>query len=399
MNIANIATNLLEQISETLEEVVDAIKTTKYGREDDPRPVPRIQFILKHREVIYEDEDPCYSYTGTLHSGLYNSARFMSDMLNKYGYDSECIHVQDNNCIDREVTRYKPDICVIEAFWVVPEKFEVLTKLHPNIKWIIRNHSKVPFLANEGIAFDWAVKYTNYPNVYISSNAANTNDDIAELIYGAHADWSMEDALARCPYLPNYYPIEDLVANRCDYVRDKHVLNVGCFGAVRPLKNHVIQAIAAIKYADRMNKHLRFHINGTRIENNGNNVLKNLRSVFANSPHELVEHSWMPHDQFLKLVGTMDIGLQVSYTETFNIVAADMVSQGVPVVGSDEIEWIDKAFHANPNETEDIVAKMNYAYRAARVGMHSLKNAAHLEQFNHRTVAQWKKVIKALTGR
>src|SRR5579859_1805562 len=124
----------------------------------------RVQFILKYRENQYTNEDG-YSASSTLESGLFNSARFMVEMLNSQPqyYQAEIVSVVDNNGIDKVVTEFKPDIVIVEAFWVVPEKFAVLHQLHPNVKWVIRNHSKSAFLANEGIGFDWAIRYTDYP--------------------------------------------------------------------------------------------------------------------------------------------------------------------------------------------------------------------------------------------
>lgn len=360
----------------------------------------KIQFILRQRECLYENEgEENYSY-GVLHSGLFNSARFMVDMLNELPgslYEAEIVHVIDNNCIDKEVTRFKPDIVIVEAFWVVPEKFDVLTKLHPTVKWVIRNHSKVPFLANEGIAFDWALRYADYPNVYISSNAENTNDEIAHLIYNCHPNWTLTQAKERCPYLPNYYPIKKLKKERFDFKPKHDEVHIGCFGAIRPLKNHMIQAIAAIKFADKLGKKLFFHINATRIEGNGNAVLKNLRQMFSHVNHELVEHSWMPHDKFLEFVGTMDFGLQVSYTETFNIVTADMISQGVPVIVSDEVDWISSAFHADPNDSDDIAARLFTANIYARAQGWVLKNHDNLDLYNEKTRQRWIREIDRLT--
>jgi hypothetical protein len=361
----------------------------------------KIQFILKYRENAYTDEGG-YCSTGMLESGLFNSARFMVDMLNDHPemFEAEIVHVEDNNGIDREVTRYKPDIVVIEAYWVVPEKFEVLTKLHPNVKWVIRNHSKSPFLANEGIAFDWSMRYTDYPNVYVSSNAENTNSEIAQLVYNHHADWSLAQAKERCPYLPNYYPIQKLKCDRHDYKPHSHEVHIGCFGAIRPLKNHVIQALAAIKFADRIGKKLFFHINSTRLENAGSNqVLKNLQMIFNGIDHELVEHSWMKHADFIKLIGTMDFGLQVSYTETFNIVTADQVSQGVPVVVSDEVDWVDGLFHADPNDSDDIAEKLFIANIYARAQGWVYKNHNNLDRYNDKTEKQWMHEIQRLTAK
>lgn len=358
----------------------------------------KIQFILKHRETYYSGEDDYSCGYGLLHSGLFNSARFVREMLESIGYDTDLVHVLDNNCIDKEVTRFKPDIVIIEAYWVVPEKFDVLVKLHPNVKWVIRNHSRLPFLANEGIAMDWSIKYAAHKNVFVSSNADNTNEEMRVIIANAYPDMPIEELDYKCPYLPNYYPIDDVYEkiNRCDR-KNKEVLDIGCFGAVRPLKNQLIQAVAAIKFANRMGKQLRFHINSTRMENKGDQVLKNLRLLFAALPHELVEHDWVPHSEFLDIIASMDIGMQVSYTETFNIVTADMVSRCVPVVVSNEVEWISSIFHADPNSSDDIANVLEKAWYYGFMTQYFDFNKIKLKDYDRKSKHVWVHEIERLT--
>jgi hypothetical protein len=55
----------------------------------------------------------------------------------------------------------------------------------------------------------------------------------------------------------------------------------------------------------------------------------------------------------------MDVGMQVSFTETFNIVAADMVAAGVPVVVSPEISWVYTYSQADPTDLPAIVSVLN----------------------------------------
>lgn len=353
---------------------------------------PRVLFILKQREAPYEGEGQ-YS-SGTLHSGLFNSASFVNGMLKQAEYTSHIVHVDDNNRIDHEVTRFRPDVVIIEAFWVVPEKFEALTKLHPNVKWVIRNHSKTPFLANEGIAYDWAMRYSKIENVFLSSNSLETNSEMESLIRARDG----RGIIVNCPYLPNYYPKNQF--RHRGVVDPRSVVDIGCFGAIRPLKNHMIQAVAAIKFAERNRKTLRFHINGNRVEGAGDNVLKNLRNLFKHLPHHsLVEHTWVPHHEFLKSCAAMDLGLQVSYTETFNIVAADLVSQGVPVITSDQIEWNDERFYADPNCSDDIVRVMEDAYsqitnRHSNTVLRSTIN--NLDESNRKALLTWKEALHEL---
>lgn len=357
---------------------------------------PRIQFILKYRDSYYADEAGTEYSLGPLQSGLWNSARFMSEMLKSQGMHSEIIQVADNNAIDREVTRFKPDIVIVEAYWVVPSKFEVLRKLHPHVKWVIRNHSKIPFLANEGIALDWTEQYAAQDNVYVSSNSPEATSDVCALLESLNPDWTEDDADVKCPYLPNYYPIDEFMT-RSTHQHDDDYVDIGCFGAIRPLKNHVLQAIAALKFAKDIGKTLRFHVNAVRLENKGEPVLRNLRAIFANSEHELVEHPWMNHEDFLSFIQTIDVGMQVSYTETFNIVAADLTSQGVPVVTSDEIPWSAASLRANPNDSDDIVRALYVAYYRGRLDQIPYQNVRNLTKYNSATVVEWTNFITNLT--
>lgn len=280
----------------------------------------KILFILKKRN-IYSDGN--YS---NVNSGLYNSATFVNDMLVKNGVDSTLVQVFDNNEIDKYCHLHQPDVVIIEALWVVPSKFEILQKLHPNITWIIRLHSELPFLANEGVAIEWLKEYVKFDNVFIGSNSTYLIDALSPYLEN------------KIIYLPNYYKItcKESIKEKTD----KGVIKIGIFGAIRPLKNTLTQAVAAINYANMTNKKLILHVNSARIEQKGESVLKNLRALFVDSKHELVEHGWLKHKEFVKLVRTMDLCLQVSLTETYNIVAADAINQEVSVVTSNEIPFV-----------------------------------------------------------
>lgn len=319
---------------------------------------PRVLFILKRREDY--GQHPSYSQQG-VSTGLWNSARFVSDMLNDNDIESKVVQVIDNNCIDREVTQYKPTHVIIEALWVVPSKFEVLTKLHPNIQWIIRLHSELPFVAGEGMALDWIQQYVHYKNVTISCNARRMYDEIRYMLR-EQCDLTLYEVNQLVSYLPNYY-VDNVKLKRPKKPSNNRI-NVGCFGAIRPLKNHIAQAFAALKFANDLNRKLDFHVNVGRIEMKGDPVLRNLVALFdglAQQGHKLHLHMWSPHEQFLEIVKSMDIGLQVSFTETFNIVAADMVANNIPVVVSSEINWVAPPYAA-PTSTIDITKKMKWVW-------------------------------------
>lgn len=318
-------------------------------------------FILKKRGTSYGGSSFGVSVP-LKSSGLLNSARFVHDMLVRQGKDCKLVEVVDNNDIDREVTMYRPSTVIIEAFWVIPSKFEVLRKRHPTVKWVIRSHSEIPFFAGEGISITWFYEYMKQENVTVAFNTRRTTNEFQMLYALTDTGLTQDEVNRKVIYLPNFYPIGGTIE---PYQLDsKDTIDVGCFGAIRPFKNHVLQAVAAIDYAEQHGLNLRFHINSTRIEGNADNHKKNLIAVFDGldpNRFQLVQHDWLSHEDFTKLVRTMDIGLQMSFTESFNIVAADFVNAGIPIVVSEEIKWVAPLFQADCTSSTDIVTNMKRA--------------------------------------
>lgn len=342
----------------------------------------KILFLTKCRN-IYGKGCHHHSSQPPFSSGLYNSANFIHQMLLKEGITSKLVDVVDNNDIDREVHQFKPDVVIIEALWVVPEKFDILHKLHPTVKWVIRIHSEIPFLSNEGISINWIKKYHasfNKNNINVSFNSLKTKNDFSNL-------FSPFDE--NIIYLPNYYPISHKIKKTNIVDKDENILNVGCFGAIRPMKNHLIQAMAAIKYVSENDLNLNFHINTGRIEN-GEQVYKNLCSLFdgCSPKFNLICHDWLEHKKFIELIKTMDIGLQVSFSETFNIVAADFVDNEIPIVTSNQIKWISSMFYADPTNIDDLVKKMKWAINFKKLPTIDI-NKRRLKLFCKHSKEEW----------
>lgn len=68
----------------------------------------------------------------------------------------------------------------------------------------------------------------------------------------------------------------------------------------------------------------------------------------------------------------MDLGMQVSFSETFNIVAADMISQDVPVVVSNEIEFVAPIFKANKTSSFSMMLSMIFTLAVSKLKIHRL---------------------------
>jgi hypothetical protein len=288
--------------------------------------------------------------------GLINSATFVAEYLKTVGYNAKVEIATDANDIDKLVTEFDPKFVFLEAIWVTPEKMDEILSLkrHKDRQWIVRLHSRPTFIANEGIAFPWLLGYRNLDkkNLIIAPNHAEFAYDLKHSFF------------LRSAYLPNIY-FPPYYSDVLDYNRKKrYLVKIGCFGSMRPMKNHLAQAMAAVKYAQENNLHLEFHMNASRCEQQGDQVVKNVRAFFAglSDNYNLVEHDWLSHHDFVQLVNTLDIGMQVSLSETFNIVAADFVYNDITFVGSNQISWLPSRFQViDTNSTEEMVQVLNYS--------------------------------------
>lgn len=349
----------------------------------------RILFLLKENYTSGGQQE------GPAKAGLLNSVEFLAHGLYKaFDIDYHIAICKDGNSIDKEVFDYKPDICILEALWYTPAKLLEIQNLHRGVLFIVRVNSKVPFLALEGMSIGWLKEYQ-------ASNAHSHSHNVILSANNFYATNDLNEVGIRTVYLPNLYPD----VNRKDYTivnkiseearftlnipieRQKKTIDIGCFGAIRPLKNQLIQAFAAIALADKHRLILNFHINGSRVEQKGEEPLKNIRAVFRKSGHNLIEHPWLTHEEFLRILRDMDLGLQVSFTESFNIVTADAVSQHVPVVVSYDIDWMPDICKADPNSTEDMIAKMETLLNHRSYVIN--KTIDSLTKYNKKSLREW----------
>jgi hypothetical protein len=212
-----------------------------------------------------------------------------------------------------------------------------------------------------------------FPNFTISGN---NSEFIKEILYSTGI---------KINYLPNIYSLK---ADPQLIYKHSSILDISSFGSLRPMKAQLIQAMAAIGFANKIGKRLRFHINSDRQEQNGGNVYKNLIALFDNTYHQLVLHNWKNHPDFLELVRSMDIGMQVSFNESYNIIAADFVSEGIPIVGSKEIKFLLPLYQADVNSIDDIISKLDFAHSTREYGVHNL-NRILLRKSNDSAAKEW----------
>lgn len=224
----------------------------------------------------------------------------------------------------RFIQYYKPKVVIFEAMSFSYQTILEFKRSHEHINFFVHLHSKFPFLAQEHASAMYIDEMFNG---------------------GVGVIFNSREMLAAYPkgiYLPNYYSLKFISAKKISADRKQAELHVGCHGSLRHLKNTVNQALGAIRAANDLNRKLHFHINSTRDDGEKKVIYNTLSFLLKGHNGILVDCQWMNHLAFLKYCSTLDVGLQVSLNETFNIVAADYVTAGIPLVVSPEIDWVSK---------------------------------------------------------
>lgn len=332
-----------------------------------------VLFVLKERH--YSPSKASY--------GLINSAAHVAKYLEE-GEDYNCkiVSVIDANGIDKEMFEFKPDVVIIEALWVPTAKLQEIMALprYSKVKFVVRVHSDIGYLSAETQALKLINEYRHLrsPRLTISFN----DKEFTEVI--SH---SMKHEFA---YLPNII----ITKKPKSFHRDERKrLDIGCFGAMRLLKNQCFQALCAIKAADMLQKKLYFHITpNLNVANDP--ILENLKQIFEDSQHDLVIHPWMPNDEFQKLVATMDLGLQLSFSESFNIVAADFVNNNRIIIVSEAIDWIPAEFKTSTSDYSEATHKIVQTYLHRNHEQHIIKLREALKAHNEKAIHIWKHFLK-----
>jgi len=300
----------------------------------------RILFLLKER---------FYSQSRTSY-GLINSAMHIAHFLEQHNCHCHVVQVTDANAIDKEIHEFRPDIVIIEALWVTAHKLNELMDLkrYHHIKWIVRIHSDIGYLSSEGHALKIINNYIDlhHKNLVISLNNAAFNTALSEVLK------------YKFTLLPNVITYQN---PENDESEEHHQIKIGCFGATRVLKNQCFQAICAIMAANRLHKRLYFHIT-PNLGITDDSILKNLKELFSRTTHELIVHDWMENHKFQKLIKKMDFGMQLSYTESFNIVASDFISNSKLIIASNAIDWLPGLFRVSTTDYEEVIEKIIHTY-------------------------------------
>jgi hypothetical protein len=301
---------------------------------------------------------------GISHIGLGINSVNTARVLRGLGYWVEilpCMTVQDiRNKINETNKQAMNDrqqpisTVVIAAPWASASDIQALVSNYPHIDFAVVSHSNVAFLQADPQAVKLLREYNEIQlgsvgNFRVAGNCIKFTDTWSSL-YGVPM-----------LTLPNLYDVSTIknVGQRTPYKNGP--VSVGIFGAERPLKNMLTAVAAAIELGKRLNEDVEIWMSSGRTENGGSSVGQAIQQMVSGLPHvTLRQTGWLSWPQFRQVVEQMHVLLNMSYTESFCLVCADGVAEGVASVVGEAIYWTPPNWQANSDNASDVA---NVAYR------------------------------------
>lgn len=303
------------------------------------------------------------------HIGLGVAAMNTSKVLRQAGFSTDVWPIVDAQDLRKRLTANPAEQVIISAPWIPSVQLQGLANDFPESQFAVTCHSNVGFLQAD-------------------RNGVKLVRELMELELGTHnihlagnclrfCDWVTGTFSAPCVFLPNLYYVDPNAPGRPNPYSGGPV-RVGIFGATRPLKNIMSATSAAIEAARTLRVPLDLWLSGGRAEGGGEVVLSAVKELVDGLPGVTLNlNGWQSWPKFRQLVGHMHVLLQPSYTESFNMVTADGIAEGVPSVVSDAIDWVPSYWQADADDVSDIarVARhLLFDSQAPLDGMAALKS-------------------------
>lgn len=279
------------------------------------------------------------------HIGLGVAAINTAKVLRREGVKADVWPILSASDLRKKLEITPAGHVIISAPWIPATDLQGLSIDFPNTHFAVNCHSNVGFLQADrnGVKLlrETIELELGTANIHVAGNCRR------------FCEWLRAAFSAPCAYLPNLYWLNQEAKRRP--VFSDGTLRIGAFGATRPLKNLMSAAGAALEIARNLRVPLEFWLSAGRAEGGGETVLAAVKELMADLPNvKLMLNGWQSWPKFRQVVGHMHLLLQPSYTESFNMVTADGVAEGVPSVVSSAIDWAPEDWRADVDDVLDI---------------------------------------------
>ena len=317
------------------------------------------------------------------HIGLGVAAMNTAKVLCREGYEAEVWPIINSKDLRERLAAAPAEHVIVSAPWIPTQELQQLVNSHPGTRFAVNCHSNVGFLQADRNGVRLIREAMELEMGTASFHVAGNSRRFS--------GWVRDSFGCPCAYLPNLYWLSrEGVAHRRPFTDG--TLRIGVFGATRPLKNLMSAAGAALEISRNLRVPLELWLSAGRSEGGGETVLAALQEMLQGLPQvKLMMNGWQSWPKFRKVVGHMHLLLQPSYTESFNMVTADGIAEGVPSVVSNAIDWAPEHWKAEVDDVLDIARVGRQLLFDARASSDGLKA---LELFNEDGVNAYRHYFK-----
>lgn len=334
-----------------------------------------VKLAIIHRSY---EKDPSVS-----HAGLGICAINSSKALIQNGVNTQVWPLSSAEMVEKKLNEVEGIThVVIQAPWIPTNTLYKLASKFPDTHFAVNCHSQVGFLQTEPEAVTKMIDLLELEQATHNIHCSGNSKDFV--------DWMTDAYQSPCTLLPNLYYL-DHHAHTHRPTWNGGLLRIGIFGAPRPQKNVMTGVCGAIEIAQMLKAHTEIWVNSGRNETHGKTILEACKRAIARNPYcTFKEYPWAFWPEFRRHIGSMNLLIQASYTESFNQVSADGVAMGVPSVVGPCIRWAPHFWKCDTDSAHDIAvighALLNNPH-AQRDGLKSLT------QHNEWGFHQWKKFL------
>ena len=272
--------------------------------------------------------------------------------LRHHGVDTTVFPVRDNIDIVTSIDHYNETHekrlthVIISAPWVSLYDMRNLIENFSDIQFVVLSHSNVGFLQADPCGVELFRKYAELSKTHKNFRVGGNCKRFSE--------WFEISYKEKCICLPNIYPVERISGKIWN---GRHPLKIGAFGAIRPEKNFMTAAAGAVAIQSILNIPVEIHMStgGDGCKSTTLPAIEQMTEGIEGLT--LIRHDWNNWDEFIKLISEMDLLIQVSYTESFNMVTADGISVGVPSVVSPVIFWAPDSWKVDSDDAMEVAKK------------------------------------------
>jgi glycosyltransferase involved in cell wall biosynthesis len=266
------------------------------------------------------DEKAMLYHGANTTTGVTVSSDHLKAVLGKAGIDCVIMHYADDNGLLEAVRGNDAKLYILQVTTFADDTLFSMLKLGKNI--VLGIHSTICNLQVEDDALRRLIRFSQLrePHFAISCPSKVEVDGF--------------NSFSKTPfiYLPNTYAFPITAPPKIRKLNQKKI-KISLFCALRSLKNVMAQVVAVSLLAKQGFK-IELHLIDDR-----SHLAASIKDMADSLPYKVIFHEMADNKAILRLMSRMDLGLQVSLSETFSYAAFEQMALSVPVVASTAVPY------------------------------------------------------------